>query len=89
MTLLKEIELGKRDQDGTLPSAASDETIVSVDHEFSVASQRNITDSVEDDLVQKPSKSKGTIISLEEMQRLKDKVDECLANNIEMDLVSV
>ncbi|GJJ71528.1 ubiquitin carboxyl-terminal hydrolase 1 [Entomortierella parvispora] len=34
----------------------------------------------------KPSKSKGITINLEEMQSLKDKVDECLANNIEMDL---
>lgn len=34
-------------------------------------------------------KAKGMTITLEEMQGLKDKVDDCLANNIEMDLVGL
>ncbi|KAG0047370.1 hypothetical protein BGZ83_007555 [Gryganskiella cystojenkinii] len=39
-----------------------------------------------DDADKANKKSKGTIISLEEMLQLKDRIDDCLANNIEKDL---
>jgi len=90
MALKKEKEDGKQDEDHTSTSTSS-EALENGDPEENVSPLENDITGNRDgvDMDKKLSKAKGTTITLEEMQSLKDKVDDCLANNIEMDLVSL